>query len=87
VIVPSAALPGTHNLIMFGARVVHPYLRPARMAEEVSAGHLTDGARPAAEVAEHVRWRGQSHSAADQFKSTGHYQRFTDPSQHDGEPT
>src|SRR4030088_1310706 len=25
-VVPSAALPGTHNLILFGARVLHPYL-------------------------------------------------------------
>ena len=78
-IVPSAALPGTHNLIVFGARVSHPYLQPVRMTEEVPTGHLTDGARPAAEVAAHVRWRGEPHSAADQFKATGRYQRFTDP--------
>lgn len=78
-IVPSAALPGTHNLIVFGPRVAHPYLQPARMAEEVPTGHLTDGARPAAEVVPYVRWRGEPHSAAEQFKSNGNYQRFTDP--------
>ena len=25
-VVPSAALPGTHNLILFGVRLVHPFL-------------------------------------------------------------
>lgn len=78
-IVPSAALPGTHNLIVFGPRVAHPYLYPAHMTEEVPTGHLTDGARPAAEITAHIRWRGQPHSAAEQFKTTGSYQRFTDP--------
>lgn len=78
-IVPSAALPGTHNLIVFGPRVAHPYLHPAHMTEEVPTGHLTDGARPAAEITAHIRWRGQPHSAAEQFETTGSYQRFTDP--------
>lgn len=78
-IVPSAALPGTHNLIVFGARVTHPYLHPARTIEEVPTGHLTDGARPADEVIAHVRWHGEPHSAAEQFKATGRYQRFSDP--------
>ncbi|WP_067967872.1 RES family NAD+ phosphorylase [Mycolicibacter icosiumassiliensis] len=78
-IVPSAALPGTHNLIVFGPRLAHPYLRPAHTTEEVPTGHLTDGARAATEVVPHIRWPGESHSAVEQFKTTGHYQRFADP--------
>ncbi|WP_155921904.1 MULTISPECIES: RES family NAD+ phosphorylase [unclassified Mycolicibacterium] len=78
-IVPSAALPGTHNLIVFGARVAHPYLWPPLMVEEVPTGDLSDGARPSAEVAAYVRWFGEPHSAAEQFKSVGSYERFIDP--------
>lgn len=45
-IVPSAALPGTHNLILFGVRVLNPFLRAPLTPEEVPTGHLSDGARP-----------------------------------------
>ena len=63
-IVPSAALPGTHNLILFGVRVLNPYLSKPFTPEEIPTGHLTDGARPPAEVAPHVRWLGTPHKAA-----------------------
>ncbi len=79
-IVPSAALPGTHNLILFGVRLLNPFLRVPLAPEEIPTGHLTDGARPAAEVAAHVRWRGTAHSAAEQWKATGNYDPFDDPS-------
>lgn len=78
-IVPSAALPGTHNLIVFGVRVLQPFLWEPVIPEEVRTGHLTDGARPAAEIANHVRWRGTAHIAADQWTSTGSYDLFDDP--------
>lgn len=42
-------------------------------------GHVTDGARAAAEVAEHVRWFGTPHKAAEQWKATGKYDLFDDP--------
>jgi hypothetical protein len=79
-IVPSAALPGTHNLILFGVRLLHPYLGEPSGAEEVPTGHLTDGARSAAEVAGHVRWFGHPHASAEQWKATGTYDLFDDPS-------
>jgi hypothetical protein len=79
-IVPSAALPGTHNLILFGVRLLHPYLGEPLGAEEIPTGHLTDGARPAAEVAAHVRWFGNPHASAEQWKATGTYDLFDDPS-------
>jgi hypothetical protein len=79
-IVPSAALPGTHNLILFGVRLLHPHLAEPLGAEEIPTGHLTDGARPAAEVAAHVRWFGNPHASAEQWKATGTYDLFDDPS-------
>jgi RES domain len=77
-VVPSAALPGTHNLILFGVRLFSPFLWKPLIPEEVPTGHLTDGARPAAEVARHVRWSGTAHAAAEQWKHTGTYDLFED---------
>lgn len=78
-IVPSAALPGTHNLILFGVCLLNPFLGTPFAPEEIPTGHLTDAARPAAEVAGYVRWRGAPHSAVQQWKTTGRYDLFDDP--------
>lgn len=78
-IVPSAALPGTHNLILFGVRVLNPFLGDPLAPEEVPSGHLSDAARPPAEVAPHVRWFGAPHAAAEQWKASGSYDLFDDP--------
>lgn len=78
-VVPSAALPGTQNLILFGARVLHPFLWQPLAPEEIPTGHLTDGARIAAETAGRVRWFGTDHSALGQWKKTGSYDLFDDP--------
>jgi hypothetical protein len=78
-VVPSAALPGTDNLIVLGVRLLHPFLWEPLMPEEVRTGHLTDAACAPAEVAPHVRWFSAPHSAAEQWKATGTYDRFDDP--------
>lgn len=78
-VVPSAALPGTHNLVLFGVRVLHPFLWEPISSEEVPTGHLTDGARAAAEVVDRVRWLGAPHAAAEQWKEAGAYDLFDDP--------
>lgn len=78
-IVPSAALPGTYNLILFGVRVLNPFLSEPLTREEVPTGHLTDGARSPAEVASNVRWFGAPHKAAEQWKTSGTYDLFDDP--------
>lgn len=78
-IVPSAALPGTHNLILFGVRVLNPFLSVPFTPDEVPTGHLADAARPPAEVAPHVRWFGAAHRAVQQWKATGSYDLFDDP--------
>jgi hypothetical protein len=77
--VPSAALPGTHNLILFGVRVLHPFLWEPITPEEVPTGHLTDGARAPAEVKDRVRWFRTPHLALEQWKATGTYDLFDDP--------
>ncbi len=77
--VPSAALPGTDNLILFGVRVLNPFLSTPLAPEEIPTGHLTDGARAAEEVAPHVRWFGSPHKAAEQWKTLGRYDQFDDP--------
>jgi hypothetical protein len=78
-IVPSAALPGTHNLILFGVRILNSFLSEPLMPEEIPTGHITDKARPAAEVVPHVRWIGTPHKALEQWKSTGKFDLFDDP--------
>lgn len=78
-IVPSAALPGAQNAILFGPRIAHPYLWEPVTAEELPTGHLTDGARPPAELIELVRWIGQPHAALTAWEATGHYEVLDDP--------
>lgn len=78
-IVPSAALPGTNTLVVFGVRVAHPYLWQPVTPDEVPTGHLSDAARPAAEVVGHVRWFHTPHAALQQWQATGGYDLFDDP--------
>lgn len=78
-VAPSAALPGTHNLMLFGVRFLHPYLWRPLTDDDIPTGHLSDGARPPAEVAAHVRWMGSAHTAAEQWKATGACDPFDDP--------
>jgi hypothetical protein len=77
--VPSAALPGTDNLILFGSRVAHPYLQLPLTPEECPTGHLSDGARPAHEVMPLVCFNGSPHAALDTWRATGTYQKLDDP--------
>jgi RES domain-containing protein len=77
--VPSAALPGTDNLILFGPRVAHPYLAVPVTLEECPTGHLSDGARPAQEVLPLVRFMGAPHAALDAWTANGAYEKLDDP--------
>lgn len=75
----SASLPGTHNVAIFGPRVLHPYSWQPSIAEEVPTGHLSDGARSPAEVLPFVRWFGTDHPALLEWTATGTYAPFDDP--------
>jgi hypothetical protein len=77
--VPSAALPGTDNLVLFGPRVAHPYLETPVSPEECPTGHLSDGAHPTRELLPFVRWKGEPHTALEQWEATGTYPTLDDP--------
>ena len=79
VVVPSAALPGTSNLVLFGPRVADPYLRRPVDAVGCPTGHLSDGARSPAEVLPLVRWRGTAHRGLDAWRATGTDEPLDDP--------
>lgn len=49
-VVPSAALPGTENVILFGRRLSADYLAEPFSEEEIPTGHLSDMARAPQEV-------------------------------------
>lgn len=78
-VVPSAALPGTYNLVLFGPRVLHPYLWRPISSQEVPTGHLSDSARPAAEVAGLTRWIGTPHAGLTEWETTGTMSLLQDP--------
>lgn len=78
-VVPSAALPGTENLVLLGTRLTHPYFDDPISPDEVPTGHLTDGARAPAEVGAFVRWLGDTHGALEEWRATGTVTRLQDP--------
>jgi hypothetical protein len=77
--VPSAALPGTENLVLFGPRVADDYLARPVQPEELPTGHLTDFAHPAAELYQRVRFIGMPHESLFYWEFSGIYEPFHDP--------
>lgn len=77
--VPSAALPGTNNLILLGPRVLIPWqLAPVDSGLDTPAAVTADHARAPLAVLPHVRWRGAPHAGLDAWK-TGHPLIFLEP--------
>ena len=74
---PSAALPGTDNLVLFGPRVADDSLGEP-VGRGTPTGHLTDYAHPPQKLWPYVRWMG-AHSALVAWQSTGVYEHFQDP--------
>ena len=64
-IVPSAALPGTENIVLFGDRVAAPYLAPPLSPVDVPASLTAEGARPLDTLVPLVRLRGEPYVAPD----------------------
>lgn len=79
IIVPSAALPGTENLVLFGPRLTFDYLGEPIGDVDVPTGHVTADARPAAEVLALVRLRGAPHPSLVQWRAFGTYAPLEDP--------
>jgi RES domain-containing protein len=62
VVVPSAALAGTENLVVFGPRAMSPWqLPPVDVDVDVPAAVAGDRAGSPLAVLPHVRWRGEPH--------------------------
>jgi hypothetical protein len=60
--VPSAALPGTKNLVVFGPRVAAPYLVDPLGPVDVPLSMVSDGAVPPAAIFPLVRFLGAPHA-------------------------
>jgi RES domain-containing protein len=63
---PSAALPGSTNLTLFGARVPVPWTTSAALASSIPAQRLTTGHPPQGLTAR-IRYFGQKHSLLDAY--------------------
>lgn len=69
VIVPSAALPGTDNIILFGSRYTSPFLSPVMdPAVDVATAHVAEMATPPEELVPGIRWHGEPHAAVEAWK-------------------
>jgi hypothetical protein len=78
-IVPSAALPGTGNVVLFGERAAAPYLLEPLSRVDVPASLTADGGRPPLGLLERVRRRGAAHAALEAWRA-GEPFRFLEPS-------
>lgn len=68
-IVPSAALPGTENLVLFGRRAAAPYLTDPVDIIDVPASIVADRARPDASLVNVTRHRGvRTHAELSAYK-------------------
>ena len=79
VIVPSAALPGTRNVVLFGPRVAAPYLTQPVSTLDVPASITADGARPPTSLMSVVRFAGDTHEALRAWRNGIDF-RFAEPS-------
>ena len=77
-IVPSAALPGTQNIVLFGARVASGYLARPLSALDVPASITAEAGRPPESLPEIVRYRGEPHPELVAHE-LGRPFRFTEP--------
>lgn len=78
VIVPSAALPGTRNVVLFGARVGSPYALEPLGAVDVPASITAEAGRPIVSLLDLVRFRGDPHAALTALESGGEFE-FAEP--------
>jgi RES domain len=78
-IVPSAALPGTDNVVLFGERAAAPYLVEPVSGVDVPASLTADGGRPPLGLLDRVRRRGAPHAALEAWRA-GEPFHFAEPS-------
>jgi hypothetical protein len=68
VIVPSAALPGTRNVVLFGPRVGSPYLLEPLGRIDVPSSITAHDGRPIASLLGSLRFRGDEHAALEAWR-------------------
>lgn len=68
-VVPSAALPGTRNLVIFGPRVQIPYEWEPIDYGDIPACAVTKASQPPEGLLEQVRFRGQPHAELDAWRA------------------
>jgi hypothetical protein len=68
IITPSAALPGTQNVVLFGPHVGSPYLLEPLGAIDVPASITAQDGRPIVSLLDLVRFRGDAHAALDAWQ-------------------
>jgi hypothetical protein len=74
VLAPSAALPGTVNLTIFGPRIASNWDRAPLLASSVPAIRIAVGAPPEG-IVERVRHKGEQHVGLSQYKAEHRAQR------------
>lgn len=78
IVVPSAALPGTRNVVLFGPRVAAPYLTEPVSTLDIPASICGEDARPLLSLLGIVRFRGEPHPALDAWER-GSVFEFAEP--------
>jgi hypothetical protein len=72
--VPSAALPGARNLVIFGPREAIPYLWAPIDAGDIPACIITKASQSPDGLLERVRFSGESHAELDAWLSGRRYE-------------
>jgi hypothetical protein len=78
IVVPSAALPGTHNVVLFGPRVAAPYLVEPVSTLDVPTSITAEAGRPLTSLLDIVRFVGDPHGALDAWQQ-GRSFSFAEP--------
>lgn len=68
IVVPSAALPATRNVVLFGPRVAAPYLTEPVSALDIPASITAEHARPLFSLLDIVRFVGDPHPALEAWQ-------------------
>jgi len=77
-IVPSAALPGTRNAVLFGPRVAAPYMTQPVSTLDIPASITADGGRPLLSLLSIVRFTNEPHPALESWEHGTPF-TFTEP--------
>jgi RES domain-containing protein len=74
IVVPSAALPGTRNLIIFGERVAIPFDWEPLSSIDLPAAILAEGSSPPSGITSVVRYRGEPNPELEAWEVGRRYQ-------------